>query len=134
MKLFTFFRSERKDVIRDLVPDNVDKSKWTGKDFHFLITGIVQLDKEDYDKIMTPTSFKWSRLSNKLPVYNVGKDEYGFSFEKSGIEITFSDTIEFSKAKQIADEIVKNICSTGQKVELHVVANSKVYRNSRRIR
>jgi hypothetical protein len=128
MKLLTFFRSKKKDAIFGIVPDSVDKSSWTGKDFYFLITGMVQLQKEEYDKIMTPTTFEWSRLSTKWPIYNVGKDEYGFSFEKSGIEMTFSEKIEFSKAKQIANEIIENICSTGQKVELHVVVITRVYR------
>ena len=71
---------------------------------------------------MTPRNFAWSKPPLiKWPFYIVGKDEYSFFFEKRGIEMSFNETIEFNKAKQIADEIVEKICATGQKADLHVV-------------
>ena len=131
MKLFSFFTKKNKpNTFLDPIPDSVDKFEWTGSDFYLLITGATQIEKGSYDTLMTPKTFEWSRISQiKWPIYRVGEDEYSFSFEKNGIEITFCESVRFNKAKQIGDEIVEKLCSTGQIVNLYVMAKPKIYLN-----
>jgi hypothetical protein len=129
MKLFSFFTNKNKTApIYDLVAESVDKSKWTGGDFRLLITGVEQLEKIDYDNLMTPKTVEWTRMTQiRFPIYKIEKGTYSFSFEKDGIEIEFSNTIRFPDAKKIGDEIAEKLCSSGQSVNLHVLVNTRVY-------
>jgi hypothetical protein len=77
---------------------------------------------------MTPNSLKWKKiLKNGWEYYQVGQDEFSYSFEEPGIQITFNKEISFSKAKIIADEVITNINETGQKAELLVLDKKQVH-------
>jgi phosphopentomutase len=60
--------------------------------------------------------------------YQVEGDEFTYSWEMAGIQMTFNKEISFEKAKQIADEVIDNIKASGQKAELIVLDSSNVYR------
>ena len=130
MGIFDFFRKNK--VPGKAVPptnDNEAKSHWTGKDFEFLITGVVDIPKDNYDRIMTPNTFQWKKVNrDDWYYYQVGEDEFTYSWEMPGIQMTFNKEISFGKAKQIADEVISNIKSTGQDAELVILNNSKIYR------
>jgi hypothetical protein len=130
MALFNFFR--RKKKTEQEPPINVtavDKSQWTGKDFEFLITGDINISPDNYDKIMTPTSFEWTKTNkNDWTYYQVGQDEFSYSWEMPGIQMTFNESIPYQKAKKIADEIIENIRATGQIAELVTLDKTKVNR------
>ena len=130
MGLFDFFKKKKKahQDPSDLSIDN-DKSEWTGKDFEFLIVGDINVPADNYDKIMTPISFDWMKINkNNWTYYQVGQDEYSYSVEMPGIQMTFNESIPFQKAKKIADEIIENIRATGQDAELVTIDKTKVYR------
>ena len=131
MKLFSFFSKKVKTVsFPDQVPDNVDTSGWTGADFYLIIAGATQIDKNNYDKLLTPKTLEWSRMNQiKWPIYKVGEGEYSFSFEKHGMEITFSETIQFNTAKQIANEIIEKLSSSNQILNLYILAKPRVFKN-----
>jgi hypothetical protein len=116
MGLFDFFR--RRKVTDKAVPPtggNEDRSQWTGKDFEFLITGDVDISSADFDQIMTPNTFQWKKVNrNDWYYYLVGEDEFTYSLEMPGIQMTFNKEISFEKAKQITDEVINNIKATGQ--------------------
>jgi phosphopentomutase len=63
-----------------------------------------------------------------LAFYVVGEDEFSFSWEMPGVQFTFNKEVKYEKAKKIADEIIENISSIGQKAELIVLEKNKVYR------
>lgn len=70
MGLFNLFKKEKQNP---LAPNNnlpptaePDRSKWTGKDFEFLITGDLEITAENHDQIMTPNSFEWINLKLKV--------------------------------------------------------------------
>lgn len=132
MGLFDFFKKKDKQV--DPEPPNptqeqVDKSQWTGKDFEFLITGDIDIPAEDYDNIMTPNSFDWTKtMKDEWPYYQVGQDEFSYSWEMPGIQMTFNKEMPYGKAKKIADEVLGNIKGTGQQVELVTLDKTKVYK------
>jgi len=42
--------------------------------------------------------------------------------------MTFNKEITFEKAKQVGDEVVNNIRSTGQEAELIILSNNKIYK------
>ena len=65
---------------------------------------------------------------NDWTYYQVGQDEYSYSWEMPGIQMTFNESIPFQKAKKIADEIVEKIRATGQDAELMTLDKTKVYR------
>lgn len=115
MVLFDFF----KDIFRK-TPD--DKSKLRGKDFEFLITGDIEIPADEFDAIMTPNSFAWTKADNNgWPYYQVEQDKFSYSWETPGIQMSFNDDITYEKAKAIADEIVENIKRAGQTAELEIV-------------
>ena len=100
-----------------------------GKDFEFLITGNIEIPLDEYDKIMTPTSYEWKKeIKNDWTYYQVGEDEYSYSWEIPGIQITFNELIPYEKARMIAVEIVANIKATGQAAELVILDKTIVYR------
>jgi hypothetical protein len=101
--------------------NNCDLNNLTGKDFEFLITGNdIEIKAEDFDRIMTPDSFAWNKITkDDWPFYQVGDDEFSYSWEPPGIQMTFNDEISFQKAKLIADEVVAKLSKyTGQTIEL----------------
>ena len=130
MALFNFFKRKKKADQEPADNDTtVDKSQWTGKDFEFLITGDINILSDNYDKIMTPTSFEWTKTNKKdWTYYQVGQDEYSYSWEMPGIQMTFNESIPYQKAKKIADEVIENIRATGQIAELVILNKTKVYR------
>lgn len=116
-----------KDTI--VMPTEPDRSKWTGKNFEFLITGDLEITPESHDEIMTPNSFEWIKIEkDNWPYYQVGKDEFSYSWEPPGIQMTFNEDITFQKAKNIADEIMENIHNTGQFAELVILGSRKIYK------
>ncbi len=109
--------------------ENIDRTNWTGENFEFLITGVDEILNEEYDRIMTPNTFEWEKIiKDDWPFYVVGEDEFSFSWEIPGIQFTFNKEVKYEKAKKIADEIIENISSIGQKAELIVLEKNKVYR------
>jgi hypothetical protein len=106
----------------------VDRNCWTGNDFEFLITGDIDVF-DDFDNIMTPNTFEWTKtLKDNWAFYQIGQDEYSYSIEPPGIQMTFNKEITFDKAKKIADEVVENIVATGQNAELVILDNKRIYR------
>ena len=125
MSLFNFFKRNRKND----QGQPIDRSLWTGKDFEFLITGDIDLPADTYDSIMTPNSFQWTRVERDNWIYyQVGQDEFSYSWEMPGIQMTFNDAIPFQKAKEIAGEVIENLKRTGRMVELLILDKTKVYR------
>ena len=109
--------------------ENIDRTNWTGENFEFLITGVDEIPNEEYDRIMTPNSFEWKKvIKDDWPFYVVGKDEFSFSWEIPGIQLTFNKEVKYEKAKKIADEIIENINSIEHKAELITLEKNKVYR------
>ena len=109
--------------------EDEDKSHWTGKNFEFLITGNIDITPADFDHLMTPNTFKWTKVvRDDWYYYQVGEDEFTYSWEMPGIQMTFNKEISFIKAKQIADEVIDNIIATGQEAELVVLNGSNAYR------
>ena len=108
---------------------NIDRTNWIGENFEFLITGVDEIPNEEYDRIMTPNSFEWKKeIKNDWTFYVVGEDEFSFSWEMPGIQFTFNKEVKYEKAKKIADEIIGNINTIGQKAELIILEKNKVYR------
>jgi hypothetical protein len=109
--------------------ENIDRTNWTGENFEFLITGVDEIPNEEYDRIMTPNSFEWKKvIIDEWPFYKVGEDEFSFSWEIPGIQFTFNKEVKYEKAKKIADEIIENINSNGQKAELLTLESNKIYK------
>ena len=106
-----------------------DTSQWTGNDFEFLIRGVIEIPESGYENIMTPNSFEWNKLiKNNGVFFQVGEDEFSYSHEMPGIQMTFNKEIPFLKAKQIADEVLANILSSGQDAELIIIDKKNIYR------
>lgn len=106
----------------------IDMSSWTGEDFEFLIVGDIDVFS-DFDNIMTPNSLECTKIhKNNWDFYQVGQDEFSYSVEEPGIQMTFNKEIKFDKAKKIGDEVIANIIATGQEAELLILDNKKVYR------
>jgi hypothetical protein len=109
--------------------ENIDRTNWTGENFEFLIIGVDEIPNEEYDKIMTPNSYEWKKvIKDEWPFYVVGEDEFSFSWEMPGIQFTFNKEVKYEKAKKIADEIIENINSIGQKAELLTLESNKIYK------
>ena len=92
-----------------------------GKDFEFLITpGDIDVKQEDFDNLMTPDSLPWTKVSkNELTYYKVGKDEFSYSREIPGIQMTFNAEITFEKARQIVEEVADKLQKhTGLEIEV----------------
>ncbi len=114
----------------DQSPDAiVDRSKLTGNDFEFLITpGDIEVKEEDFDRIMTPGSLPWTKtVRDGWPYFQVDNDEFSYSWEEPGIQMTFNKEISYSRAKRIADEVVTNLSEyTGQDIELIFIPGNKI--------
>jgi len=121
MGIFSFLNKKSKFA-------QADTSTATGKDFEILIQGDIDV-YADWDNVMTPKSMKWEKLEkNNWTYYMVGDDEYCYSIESPGIQMTFNQEVSYSKAKQIADEIIENIKETGQEANLVVLNTSNIYK------
>jgi hypothetical protein len=130
MGLFDFMKSKLGLSLKsaDTTPSNVDRTDWTGKDFEFFIAGDIDVSL-DFDNIMTPNSLEWTMtIKNDWRYYQVGPDEFSYSVEDSGIQMTFNKEITFDKAKKIGEEIIENINAAGQKAELLILDKKQVYR------
>ncbi len=139
MRLFRFLKKKRnvldnisqEKTTLEIDPntETIDRTNWTGENFEFLITGVDEIPNDEFDRIMTPNSFECKKvIKNEWPFYVVGEDEFSFSYEIPGIQFTFNNEVKYEKAKKIADEIIENINSMGQKAELVILEKSKVYR------
>ncbi|MCU7549974.1 hypothetical protein OCK74_12650 [Chitinophagaceae bacterium LB-8] len=129
MGLFNFCKKRKTVVHEPSVPKPpVDEQNWTGKDFEFLITGVTDISPDVYDNIMTPNSLTWSKiLCDEWPYYQVGEDEYSYSWELPGIQMTFSDDFPYDKAKAVADEVISNLRAAGQDAELIILDKQQLY-------
>ena len=69
----------------------MEASKLTGKDFEFLIMpGDIETKAENFDDLMTPDSIKWTKsIRNDRAYYQVGADEFYYSWEPPGIQMVF---------------------------------------------
>ena len=123
MGIFDFVRQAI--MCARITRENQVPSKVT-RNVEFLIVGDVDLSVEEYDDVMTPNSVPWTKvMKGNWPYYNVGNDEYSYSFEEPGIQICFNKEIAYSKAKLIADEILANINATGHEAELILLSVDK---------
>ena len=130
MKLFRFLR-ERKTLDNSSQPDEsmVDLLNSTGKDFEFLIRGDIEISSEDFDEVMTPNTYEWRKIERDGWLYfQVCNDEFSYSFEPPGFQMSFNQEITYVKAKAIADEVVLNIEGKGFKPELVVLSSKRVYK------
>lgn len=95
--------------------------------FEFLITGDIDLSF-DWDEVMTPNNFLWSKLErNGWHYYVVDGDEICYSVEPPGIQMVFNKEMPFEKAKLIADDVMSNIKLTGQDAELSILRTDIIY-------
>jgi len=131
MKFFDFFK--RKNTSHKEIPSPPagkaeSNSEIPEAGFEFLIIGNLNIPAEEYDQIMTPNSFEWLKLERGgWTYYQVGNDEFSYSWEEPGIQMTFNKEIAFEKAKKLAGEVVNNIKACGQEAELVVLDSTKVY-------
>ncbi len=122
-------RTEKSNLETKSKIEKIDRSNWIGENFEFLIIGVDEIPNEEYDRIMTPNSFEWKKvIKDEWSFYQVGSDEFSFSWEMPGIQFTFNEEVKFDKAKKIADEIIENIQLTGQKAELLILESDKIYK------
>ena len=128
MGLLNFFKKKVK-AVAESNSSSEGTFGWTGKDFEFLITGVIDIPADDYDQIMTPNSLEWIKVvKDEWPYYRIGNDEFSYSWEMPGIQMTFNEQIPFVKAKKIADEVIDNIKGLGQSAELVTIDKTKLYR------
>ncbi len=66
-------------------------------------------------------------MKDDWPFFKVDNDEFSYSFEEVGIQMTFNSEMDFEKAKKIAQEVVENILSTGQDAELIILDTDTIY-------
>lgn len=107
------------------LPLLADLTTLTGKGFEFLITpGDLDIPAADFDGLMTPDSFRWTKMiKDNWPYYQIDDDEFTYSWEPPGIQMTFSANIPYTKAKVIADEVVRKLAAyTGQSIELVIIS------------
>jgi hypothetical protein len=133
MGIFDIFKRKKNPNNKNLESKdsfkNVDFNNWTGENFEFLITSVEDIPYDEYDNIMTPHSFEWIKvIKDEYTLYRVGEDEFSFSWEMPGIQLTFNKEIKYLKAKKIADEIIENLNSIGQNAELLILESNKVHR------
>ncbi len=129
MGIFDFFKKKQsQDLGKPQVDfteppiDSIDRSSWNGSQFEFLIVGDIDISTAEFDEVMTPNTFNWEKLIKEdWLYYQIDGDEYSYSFEMPGIQMTFNKEVSFPKAKRIADEVVENIIRTGQEAELVIV-------------
>ena len=97
--------------------------------FEFLIAGDIELTSDQFDNLMMPAFYDIKKVEKNGWVYfQVDSDEYTYSCEPPGIQMTFNKEATFQKAKQIADKIVQNLNRAGFTAELLVIDNSKITR------
>ena len=104
-------------------------SEMTGKDFEVLITpDELDIKADDFDHIMTPDSMAWTKtIKDNWVYYQVDKDEFSYSWEMQGIQMTFNPEMTYLKAKQIVDEVVKKLTKyTREKVEANFYPTDKI--------
>ncbi len=117
-KMRAFHKWKQKELPSKDEP-KVDKSMWRGKDFEFLISGDLEISSQAWDEMMTPNSMPWKKvMKSDWAYFQVGEDEFSYSSEMAGIQMTFNPEITYTKAKQIADEVIENIKRSGQEAEL----------------
>jgi len=108
----------------------MDNSNLTGKDFEFLITpNDIEIKNEDFDSLMTPDSIAWEKVFKKnWYYYKVGADEFTYSMEPPGIQMTFNPEISYAKAFQIANEVAKKLTIySGKEVVINFISNDTIY-------
>jgi hypothetical protein len=134
MSLFDFLLKRKKPdqpvvSTENLREVDIDVETWTGDNFEFLIKGDIEIPGEKFDEIMSPISFTCKKIERDNWIYyQIGNDEFSYSFEPPGIQMTFNKKITFKKAKQVGDEVVNNIRSTGQEAELVILSNGNIYK------
>jgi hypothetical protein len=117
------------DIYSSTSTDFQDLSSKTGEDFEFLITpGDIEIKPEDFDSVMTPDKVSWAKIiRNGWVYYQVGNDDFSYSYEMAGIQMTFNPEIKYSKAKTIADEVaVKLARYSGKSVAIHYMTKDKL--------
>ncbi|CDN75359.1 hypothetical protein [Elizabethkingia anophelis] len=140
MSIFNFWRKNKKNELEfsqkksdensdnKMLETNI-KTEFNNGEFEFLIRGEIELDSENWEQILTPNSFKTEKiLRNDWFYFKVDNDEFSYSFEEPGIQMTFNNEMDFKKAKKIADEVIEKIKSTGQNAELEILNKSKIYK------
>lgn len=132
MSIFDFFRKNKKEKLKEVeIQKNEpkDNSQLFGKDFEFLIRGEINLSNENYERVMTPNSIPYKKiLKDDWPFYQVGEDEFSYSWEMPGIQMTFNPEITYKKAKMIAEEVMQNLKAEGQDAELVELKSDVIYR------
>lgn len=107
----------------------MDKSQLTGKDFEFLITpNDFEINANDFDNIMTPSSIPWKKIiRNNWAYYQVGNDEFSYSWEPPGIQMTFNGEMPYDKAKAIGDEVVAKLSKyINQEISLIFISHDHI--------
>ena len=132
MNILNFFRKNKKLNLPDQKSQK-DKPKDNfslfGKDFEFLIRGDINLSNDNYERVMTPNSISCKKiLKEDGPFYQVGEDEFSYSWEMPGIQMTFNAEITYEKAKMIAEEVMENLKAEGQDAELLELKSDEVYK------
>ena len=90
----------------------LDRTNLTGRDFEFLIIhpDELEINGDIFDKLMTPDNISWTKISkDNWYYYVVGQDEFTYSWEPPGIQMTFNDDIIYDKAKDIAEQVVTKL-------------------------
>ncbi|ASU32274.1 hypothetical protein [Mucilaginibacter xinganensis] len=131
MVFFDLFRKTEKEEEKSYLTtdEGVEMIESTGDNFEFLIKGDIDIPNEKFDKIMVPISLICRKVEKDNWIYyQIGNDEFSYSFEPPGIQMTFNKEITFNKAKQIADEVLNNIRSTGQEAELVILSSGNIYK------
>lgn len=109
----------------------MDTNSLTGEDFEFLLTpGDIEIGIEEFDQLMTPYSMKWNKIfRDNWYYYQVDNDEFTYSFELPGIQMTFNKEISYKKAKTIAEEVAKNLTEySGIEVIVNFIPTDKIIR------
>ena len=109
--------------------DEINQYELTGKDFEFLIVPAdIEIKAEDFDRLMTPDTISWIKIIKEGWVYyQVEKDEFSYSMEISGIQMTFNLEMPYAKARTIADEVMKKLSAyCNQKVEVLFIPKNKI--------
>jgi hypothetical protein len=109
--------------------ENVDRSDWKGKDFEFMITGDINIPIDKFEDIMLPKSLELKEIKrDNWTYYQFGENEFTYSYEMVGIQMTFNDNIDYRKAKEIVDEVLEQIKCFGQKPELLILRSDTLYK------
>ena len=124
------FAISKKDLTQDsfLNQDYSEFQGLFGKDFEFLLEGDFSFKDSEFDLIMTPDSLKWEKIyRNDWAYYKVGNDQFSYSLEPPGYQMTFNEEISFDKALIIAKEIINKIKQKKKKVKLVVFKSGDIY-------